>query len=415
MEIKSAQGITTVNYDLAALSGAADSMTITLKGTNSTTIAVTDDGVAATAASSVLETVTVNSLSVPNTLADLQLDGVATTTLNITGDKRLTLSTATDATVAVIDASGSTGGITLADITFASPTVTGSAGADIITATGAGATESFTMGGGNDSVDFANSFTGLDVYDGGDRYIDCRNDGFTNAGLSSTVTAGLSNVEVLSLTAAGTITLESDTSINTISIGTNTTDEAVNLNDGTVQAYTVNLTGDTDSDDVINNNSNVTLTVNAYPADIHTDTNVTGSAGTSDVLNLTSLASGEADFDANNDVFETINVVAVGTSIATTLDLGAYDTSGTGVVGATTVTIDASTLGATNTLVMSDAAVVSNMHIIGAGADNITLGTGADTVVSGGGNDSIVGTTGASNDISTGAGESIYQVLLLKK
>jgi hypothetical protein len=131
LEIKSAQGITTVNYDLAALSGAADSMTITLKGTNTTTIAVTDDGVAATAASSVLESVTVSSLSVPNTLADLQLDGVATTTLNITGDKRLTISTATDATVAVIDASGSTGGITLADISFASPTVTGGAGADI--------------------------------------------------------------------------------------------------------------------------------------------------------------------------------------------------------------------------------------------------------------------------------------------
>ena len=160
------------------------------------------------------------------------------------------------------------------------------------------------MGGGNDSVDFANSFTGLDVYDGGDGTdtLIVGTDGFTNAGLSSTVTAGLSNVEVLSLTAAGTITLESDTSINTISIGTNTTDQTVNLNDGTVQAYTVNLTGDTDSDDTINNNSNVTLTVNAYPADIHTDTNVTGSAGTSDVLNLTSLASGEADFDANNDV-----------------------------------------------------------------------------------------------------------------
>ena len=198
-------------------------MTITLKGTNTTTIAVTDDGVAATAASSVLESVTVASLSVPNTLADLQLDGVATTTLNITGDKRLTISTATDATVAVIDASGSTGGITLADISFASPTVTGGAGADIITSSGGGATESYSMGGGNDSVDFANSFGGTDVYDGGDGTdtLIVGTDGFSNAGTSATITAGLSNVEVLSLTAAGTITLESDTSINTISIGTN--------------------------------------------------------------------------------------------------------------------------------------------------------------------------------------------------
>ena len=92
-------------------------------------------------------------------------------------------------------------------------------------------------------------------------------------------------------------------------------------------------------------------------------------------------------------------------SIATTLDLGAYDSSGTGVVGASTITINAGSLSATNTFVLNDAAVVSNMNITsGAGADNITLGTGADTVSSGAGNDTIVGTQGGSNNIDTGAG-----------
>jgi Ca2+-binding RTX toxin-like protein len=177
------------------------------------------------------------------------------------------------------------------------------------------------------------------------------------------------------------------------------------LNDGTTQAYTVSITGDTASADTINNNSNVQLTLNAYPTDITGATNVTGSAGTTDVLNLTSLASGTATFDTNNDVFETINVVAVGTSIATTLAMPAYDTSGTGGAGVTTVTINASSLSATNTLVLNNATVDSNMAVTsGAGADAITLGTGADTVTSGAGNDTITGTTGGSNVIDTGAG-----------
>ena len=409
LTIKSpANGTVEVNMNLAALSGASDKSTITVSGTGAgLDIAYTDDGVAATAASSVLETVAIVSQSVANTINDLQLDAVSTSTIEISGDKRLTLSTATDATVVSVDASASTGGVTLAGFGFASPTVLGSAGADIITATGGGATESFSMGAGNDSIDFVNTFTGTDVYDGGDG-IDTMivgTDGFSNAGTAATVSAGISNVEVLSLTAAGTITLESDTSINTISIGTNTTDQTVNLNDGTTQAYTISIAGDTDSDDVINNNSNVQLTLNAGSADIDTDTTITGSAGTSDVLNITSTATGAAEFDAANDVFETINVVSVGTAIATTLTLGAYDTSGTGVVGATTVTIDASSLSATNTLVMGSATVVSSMNITsGAGADNITLGTGADTVSSGAGNDSIVGTQGGSNVIDTGAG-----------
>tara|TARA_B100000575_G_scaffold264890_1_gene241040 strand:- start:13106 stop:18199 length:5094 start_codon:yes stop_codon:yes gene_type:complete len=394
--------------NLSALQGASDKSTITVSGTGAgLDIAYTDDGVAATASSSVLETVAIVSRSVANTINDLQLDAVGTTAIEISGDKKLTLSTNTDATVVSVDASASTGGITLAGFDYASPTVLGSAGADTITAVGGGATESYTMGAGNDSVDFANSFTGKDVYDGGDGVdtLIVGTDGFSNAGTASTISAGLSNVEVLSLTVAGTATFEGDTSINTVKIGTTDTNQTVNLNDGTTQAYTVDISGDADSADVINNNANVQLTLKAKSADIHTTLDVTGSAGTSDVLNITSTATGEADFDSNNDVFETINVVAVGTSIATTLDLGAYDSTGTGVVGASTITINASSLSATNTLVLNDAAVVSSMNITsGAGADDITLGTGADVVSSGAGNDTVTGTTGASNTVDTGDG-----------
>ena len=198
--IKSANNTTDVNFDLAAISGAADKSTVTVSGTAANTIVkFSDDGVAATAASSVLETVEIDSRAVSNTLADLQLDEVGTTNLIISGDKSLTLSTALDATVANVDGSASTGGFTIAGFGYASPTVTGGAGADTITAVGGGATESYSMGGGNDSVDFANTFTGTDVYDGGDGTdtLIVGTNGFSNAGTASTVSAGLSNVEVL--------------------------------------------------------------------------------------------------------------------------------------------------------------------------------------------------------------------------
>ena len=48
LKAQSAINTTTVNYDAAALAGAADAITITVSGTNSTTIAITDDSAATT-------------------------------------------------------------------------------------------------------------------------------------------------------------------------------------------------------------------------------------------------------------------------------------------------------------------------------------------------------------------------------
>ena len=66
LKAQSAINTTTVNYDAAALAGAADEMTITVSGTNSTTIAITDDSAATTSA---LETINLVSNSVANTLS----------------------------------------------------------------------------------------------------------------------------------------------------------------------------------------------------------------------------------------------------------------------------------------------------------------------------------------------------------
>jgi cell division GTPase FtsZ len=71
-------------------------MTITVSGTDTSTIAITDDSASAT---STLETVNLVSNSVKNTLVDLQLDGVNTSTLNISGGSDLVLTAALDASL----------------------------------------------------------------------------------------------------------------------------------------------------------------------------------------------------------------------------------------------------------------------------------------------------------------------------
>ena len=130
--------------------------------------------------------------------------------------------------------------------------ITGSSGADTLTAIGAGTT-TLSMGAGNDTADFDGNWTGADTYDGGDGTDTLRIDGeVTNAGASSTVFGGLSNVEVLAVDTAHSITLESNTVFTTIDLE-DTDDQTLNLNDGYTQDTLVKI--GSDATDNINNNS----------------------------------------------------------------------------------------------------------------------------------------------------------------
>jgi hypothetical protein len=84
LEVKSAQNDTTIEYDAAALAGAADSMSVVIKGTNGTDLSIVDDNPLDT---SVLESLTISSQSVANTLDLLSTTGVNVPTLNVIGDK----------------------------------------------------------------------------------------------------------------------------------------------------------------------------------------------------------------------------------------------------------------------------------------------------------------------------------------
>jgi Ca2+-binding RTX toxin-like protein len=400
--IKSGVGTTTVNHNATALAGSSDSITLTISGTSSTTVAITDDS---SLTSTVLEELTVNSISVANTLADLQVDTVNVPSLKITGSTALTITTGLDASISSVDASAmGTGGFTLsAAPTAAAVTVVGSGAADTIAALGAG-NHNLSMGGGNDTVDFDGTWTKDDTLDGGAGTDTLSVLGsINNAGLNATIFDNLTNVEVLDAEAANdnqVVALDSNTPFTTIDLD-DANSQTLNLNDGYTQATTVSI--DADQGDAINNNANVDLTLNAYTGAVQANLNIGGSTGKNDVANLTLISDDTTDtFDAGNDVFETININPF------TAGLTAYElVTGAYALGATggDLTINAAGLSPTNVLTITGTSSVTPMNITtGAGGDIVLLGTKADTVSSGAGNDTIT-TLGGVNTVNTGDGK----------
>ena len=203
-----------------------ESTTLTL-ATNTTTDAITVSvgGTAAVTMGTLTlanhETVTLNSItSASNSVG--QLTTAAAKTLNITGDKQLTVTAGTAGVLKTIDASAMTGkfimgasfgasaqtltGGSAADTLFGTAgndTIAGGAGADTINAAAAG-NDTITGGTGNDKITiaaFAN-LTSADSIDGGEGtdsliFSENANHDFT---ASTTTLSGVSNVEKLTFT-----------------------------------------------------------------------------------------------------------------------------------------------------------------------------------------------------------------------
>jgi len=424
LEVKSAQNDTTVNYNYAALAGAADNMLITVKGTNGTDISIDDDNPLDT---SVIETVTINSQSVANTIDSLDLSKVNTGALVITGDKSLVITSALDATITSVDASANTGGLALTNSPgFANVTITGSSAADVLAASTGNVNVS--GGDGNDILVAATTWDGNDVFDGGDG-IDTLtlSDSFeplnTGPASANTLAAGLSSVEVISLSGASkVISLDKDMgSLDTISIS-DALAQTVNLNDGYVGDTTVIIgtstsTSNRDAIEKIVNTANVDLSIYAKVGDIDGDTagktTITGGYG-QDTLYLYNVASGDTtallgDGTANNITNIDKIVIKDGTAgNNVTIDTGDYAlTSAAGA--AIPLTIDGSAMGATEVLTTGVGGTsLAKMNVIGGDAsDVLTGGTLADTISGGAGNDTIDIVNGSGNVIDGGAGNDI--------
>tara|TARA_B100000674_G_scaffold138026_1_gene107682 strand:+ start:224 stop:5710 length:5487 start_codon:yes stop_codon:yes gene_type:complete len=394
----------TLDFEAAALAGDADNLSVTISGTGSSaTLTLTADGTAN------LETLTLNSTAQANTLTTVTTADVDVTKLVVTGDQALTISDALSAEITEVDASAHTGttGLTLsaAPGVAAGITFTGGAGADAVTGTAAGI-DNISGGAGNDTITMT-SLLATDTIDGGDGVDTISTD---DAIASATVLGGVSNVEVIAYTGAGTIALAANVSATTFNF-VDTDNQVLTLDEGYTNATTVILAtataGDTtDPADAVTNLANVDLTVQASTLGLDTELTLTGGTGT-DNLNLYLGGNGDDDLADSVTGFENITLLdnAAGNT-ATTLTFGAYS-AGTGK----NITIDATAIDAADTanLIIDASGVTAAAtgkqitYTDGAGATQITLGQDDDTATMGVGNDTVVGTSGA-NTIDMGAG-----------
>jgi len=413
-----ANSTTTVDFEGTALTGAADTLNVEILGTDSTTLALTGGS---TLLGQVIETVSIKSDSVANTLADLQTTGVGTTSLVTTGPKQLTITAALDSEITSIDASGMTGlsGLALgaAPATAVGITATGSGGKDTIY--GSAGKDNISSGGGNDTINLG-TVAATDTVDGGagtDTVV------ATASITNDSVFAGLSNVETLSLTGAIDATLTAATAtFDTIVLPADNNTVTLDTSYGGTTT-TVNITGDTDSNDTITNSSASTLIVVAEIEDLNGASNTTITASATNLNDELKLAmtgtSGELGSQITGFDKITITDAAAGNT-ASTLNLSAY---------ATAVTIDASALDATDAAltvtgssatksitytgsagadIISGSSLVGDNISTGTGNDSITATAGNNTIDAGGGVDTIAAGTGKDH-IKGGAGNDIIQ------
>jgi len=401
--ITNGSGLFTVNLKAGAVAGTSDNIAIELAGAVAgADVAITDDS-----PTGKIETASINSISAANTLTTLALNGASS--LAVTGGQSLTLVQALEASVTSVDASGMTGavGLSLSADPAASAvtgiTITGSAGVDALRGSASGA-DNISAGGGNDTITFATNgqLTALDVVDGGDGTDTVAT---ANTAIVASVLGGLSNVEKLSQTAAGTITL-SENVVPTNFVLSADSAQNITFNDNYSQATTVTIAGDLDSTDTITNNSDIDLTVVSLSGDfVENDLTITGSATATDSIIMYSDGNGDWDTDGNATI-SGIDNLTIESNVGRT---GAYSPATTMDIGpiATPLTV-VSNLGAldgTLTLDFDQAGTVLGTvnYTGGANVDSIKLGTLNDTINSGAGNDIITSGTGV-NIINTGDG-----------
>jgi Ca2+-binding RTX toxin-like protein len=292
------------------------------------------------------------------------------TTLNISGDKALTVSALTAASLNTVNASTSTANVNVAALTLASTmtggagndTFTGGANADVVTGgaggdtlSGAGGNDSITGDAGNDNI---TGGTGNDTMIGGDG-----NDTFADAALNvESVSGGAGND---TFTIATTATL---TSADTISGGEGTD----------------------------------TLTFSEANADIDLTADVAALTNVSSVENFVVSGMNGSDTVTLND--GVISAAGGNLTLAITGSTGANIINASGVLGSTNIVTfnDTTTLGTTYS--MGNGRDVINMS---AGTDAITLTNyaylGSSDVINGGaGTDTITITndTAATNTLS---------------
>ena len=385
VELKDVQaGDTTIKFNDDLLTGSSDTITLNLDG-NVTTAGGSIGTITLGNTSGVgVETVNLNSSGAASEITTIA-GGLKT--LNVTGDKNLTISGAL-AGVTSVDANAFTGNLSVvvdSDTTNKDVTVTG--------------------GTGDDTADFSDGFNTDDVFTGGDGTDTIK---LTQAVASGSLDGTLTGVEKLGLSdiGTGTIDMDSFSGITHVDYDLGIAASATTMVDDAVSGITVHADAEAD----IATASNLTV-------DLKTD----GDADvvTIEIDKITTTAEGwttinAADAETLNISFDDDTTDATGKFTLTTLV--ASDATKIVLSGDSEFTLTGTTDPSTAILATLDASAATDKLTIGGtdfakGGATITLGsandtltfstnaTGADTIdLSKGGDDTIVYTAKAQSD-----------------
>ena len=354
-----------------------------------------------------IETINVTSGTSANSMA-LAADSV--TTLNVSGSANLTLSNVASgsASLTKLDASALTGSL---DMGAAGPaglvTINGGSGNDSLYGTSS-VNNNLNAGAGNDTIVMAGNLTSADTINGGNG-TDVLS--MTAGGAADSVFTNVSNVETLTLSTGGTITLGAKAqAAGIVTINGSTVADTISAT-----AYTVGITyteGADSSADSIALGSGNDVFVFGGTLQLSGNDTLDGNGGT-DVIRLDNSAgavSAIVDLDLVTDIEQIVVFDADGTTNGVTgtaqnIDLTlAAVTSTAGAVGVSSIVIDASVItDASDALIMTNSMATAGLTLSitgGAGNDVLAGASGADTISGGAGNDSIDGNSG--NDVLSG-------------
>ena len=413
----------TVTYSDVA--GAANAATVDVMNMSQGT------GVVTTIAG--IETLTINATSSDSALGTLT--AAATTTLNVTGDKELTVVDNLGSTILTVDGSTSTGGMDL-DFGGTNITVTGGSGNDALSFEAAGDVV-VDGGAGNDTFTFdaTGTFTTADTVTGGDG--------------TDTLSATSANLVTASSATPTTYTV---TGIERLTANTAVANgAAITLGNISETANRLTLTAANAGTSTFNFNAGDSTLSNAVASVGNIAIDAAGTA-TTDSLTIVHGAASAVDslngVDLTSTDFETVTINTTGTGAAGAQTAGAISltasTDGTptlnitgsneltvGVITATGGAVNASGMTASaNGLIMvtgqNTASTITGSSAVdtlfgaittaisqtidgGAGNDAITAGAGNDSILGGDGDDAINGAAG--NDfIDGGAGSDTVTI-----
>jgi Ca2+-binding RTX toxin-like protein len=358
------------------------------------------------------------------TMVDLNLANAATTTLNISGDSKVTATAVTaDAALTAINVTGTAtyASSEALDGTAALKVIaTGAAALDVVVDT---ATHTVTGGTSSDTVNLGGTVISTGAITGGDGVDTLKISDDTATVFTTAAKAKITGFEVLEVSSAGAKAFDYSalTGLTTLNIGTATSATVTNLstaaatagvtvkgvqttaltvgvkdatNPGTADTLALTLdhvTADTAvTVDAFLSTGLETLTINSTGAG--TLTNTFELAAANDRLSTVTITgdSKTTITDAGDVAVEmAVNASALTNVFTATLD---QNTSGQTIVGSATA-VNNITGGAAIDIITGGAA--ADVLIGGAGADTISGAAGADTITGGDGTDTVTGGDGA--------------------